>query len=119
MMELAVITASQKDVLLAGGILIAVLIAAGFVVLHIRRRWDPRRKKESLSAGMTIEQIEAMRRAGRISDEEFSVMRRRVLKISPAGKESESHFSRSDSIMDDSKEDRPNPPDAPAGRDEI
>jgi uncharacterized membrane protein len=103
----------QTDILWLGGVLIAVLITAGGIVLHIRKHWDPRHSGHHTGGNLTLEQIEEMHRAGRISDEEFSVMRRRLLKIPPAKEESKSNLSRSDSIMDDSEEGSPSGPNGP------
>lgn len=110
---------AQTDVLWTGGVLIVVLLVAGFVVLFIRKRWDPRQSGGDAGGGMTMEQIEAMHQAGHISDEEFAVMRRRLLKIPPAKEESKSNFSRSDSIMDDSEEGRRPTPDTPEATDDL
>jgi len=103
----------QTDVLWAGSVLIAVLVAAGFVVLYIRKRWDPRQSGAKQGDSTILEQIEAMHRAGHITDEEFAVLRRRLLKIPSGKEESKSYFSRSDSIMDDSENIRPPGQDDP------
>jgi len=97
-----------SDVLWAGVVFLALLVLAGWVFLRIQKRWDPRRQGSSSSdEALTIEQIEALRRAGQISDEEFAVLRRAVLKrrIDLSGKfdpeESQSKSSCSDSKIVD------------------
>jgi hypothetical protein len=106
--QFGMLASPQTDVLWAGGILIVVLILAGFVVLHIRKRWDPRQSNGNVGGELTLEQIEAMHQAGHISDEEFSAMRRLVMKIPDTKEESKSQTSQSDSIMvDPQKDDSP------------
>lgn len=109
----------QTDVLWAGSVLIAVLVAAGFVVLYIRKHWDPRQIRAKESDGTILEQIEAMHRAGHITDEEFAVLRRRLLKIPSGKEESKSYFSRSDSIIDDSENIRPPGQEDPDTTDDL
>jgi uncharacterized membrane protein len=98
-----ILATPQTDILRVGGILIVVLLVAGFVLLFLRKRWDPRHANRRESGQTVLEQIEAMHKAGHISDEEFSAIRRRLLKIPSGKEESKSNFSRSDSIMDDSE----------------
>ncbi|MBN1943197.1 MAG: hypothetical protein JW849_07880 [Phycisphaerae bacterium] len=107
------LTTAQKEILWAGGILIAVLIAAGFVLGWIRKRWGTRRAGGGLGGEMTMDQIEALHQGGQISDEEFSALRRGLMKKAFLEKESGSKLSRSDSIIDDSEEGRRHAPETP------
>lgn len=60
------------------GVLIAALMALFVLLTWLRRRMRPGAHKPQ-SERMTVEQIEAIRRSGRISDEEFSRLRRIAL----------------------------------------
>ncbi len=93
------ISGTSVEVLIAGGVFIALLILGFFAVRWIQRRYDPRRSSsEDISAGLTIEQVEAMRQAGQISDEEFASMRRLVLPLDFAAKKDSNNAGSDDSI---------------------
>ncbi len=83
---------AQREILVAGAILLAVLILGGVLVYWFHRKWDPRRQGGADQDGkLTIEQIESMHQTGQISDEEFTAMRRVAMGLdSTAEKNSES-----------------------------
>jgi len=71
-------------VLVAGGAVIACLVAMGVGAVWMRRKFDPRRA-EKLQGGFTVERLEAMLRSGELSPEEFRFLRRRALGLDAAG----------------------------------
>ncbi len=104
MSQFGLLASPQTDVLWAGGVLILLIVAIGFVLLYVRKVWDPRQAKDEAAGELTLEQLEAMHQAGHISNEEFSLLRRRLLKIPSGKEESKSQNLPSDSIMDDSED---------------
>jgi hypothetical protein len=106
---------AQQDVLWIGVILVLALVALGVFFKWAQKRWDPRRNKDSNYFGrMDMDQIEQLRRSGRISDEEFAAMRRVVMGMGP-GEEKGSESSRLAGIIDDLDGEKPcaDPPSAP------
>ena len=92
---------ASVGVLIAGGAFIALLILGFFAARWIQRRYDPRRSSsEDFTAGLTIEQVEAMHRTGQISDEEFASMRRLVLPLESAAKKDSNNAGSDDNIKD-------------------
>ena len=68
-------------------ILAAFLGVAALVLWFVKKRWTiPRRQDGSpISGGFTVERLESLHRAGQISDEEFSRLRRQVLGLAGSG----------------------------------
>ena len=64
-------------VLLAGG------VAAAVVLLFLRKRFDPANYRPE-QTGFTIEELEALRRSGKVCDEEFRSLRRSILGLDKA-----------------------------------
>jgi hypothetical protein len=68
------------DVLLWGCVLIAVVLALGFVLVVLRKKYHPASGGEQDGRrGFSIEGLEALRREGQISEEEFRRLRRAAL----------------------------------------
>jgi hypothetical protein len=88
-----------------GGVLILVLVIGGSVVVPwLRRRFHPsgRARQGAGGAGFTMDRLEAMRRGGEISEEEFRVLRRSALGLDRgAGKTQDSASSRPTGRDDD------------------
>lgn len=77
------------------------MVAGFFLIRWLKKRFDPRlRPSEDHfgGGGWTMEQAEDMHESGRISDEEFSVLRRAILGL--GGKEDEKN---SESPADDDR----------------
>ena len=67
------------SIAIIGGLLVLAMVLVGGVLLPwLRRRWRPSRDGRS-AAGFSIDRLEAMRRDGEISDEEFRVLRRSAM----------------------------------------
>jgi hypothetical protein len=75
--------------LVYGGVAIGAIVVLGAVLLLIRRRLHAPGLREAESGpAFTIEQLEAFRRMGTISEEEFSRLRRMALNLgSPAAEQ--------------------------------
>ena len=68
------------DLAISCAALIGVLLVAMFFVRRFKRTYDPRvMGGPTESAGLSIDELEAMHDAGMISDEEFKIMRRSAL----------------------------------------
>jgi hypothetical protein len=68
-------------VFVAGGALMVVAFVAGFFVLRARRRMLEKARADG--PGFVVEELEAMRRSGQISAEEFRALRRKALGLAP------------------------------------
>lgn len=72
------------DLLIICGIILLALAVLFLVVIFLRRRFDPRRgEDEAQQQSSRLEQAEALRDAGQISDEEFQAIRRVILGLPP------------------------------------
>jgi len=91
--------------LAVGGVLILALVIGGSVLVPwLRRRFHPsgRAGRGAPGAGFRIERLEAMRRDGEISEEEFRVLRRSALGLDRGvGKTQDSASSRPTGRDDD------------------
>jgi len=68
------------SLLILGGVLIAVALALGMLILYAKKRYNQARSSEPHgSGGFDITDVEAMRESGGITDEEFAVLRKRSL----------------------------------------
>ncbi len=87
-----------------GGLLILAMVVGGSVLAPwLRRRLHPssRMRDETLGRGFTIERLEAMRRDGEISDEEFRVLRRSALGLDAGAGKTHNSASSSPTKRDD------------------
>jgi len=76
------------DVLIWGCVLIAVVLALGFVLVVLRRKYHPAGGGERQERpGFSVEGLEALRRQGQISEEEFRRLRRAALGLGGGGQE--------------------------------
>lgn len=67
-------------------VVVAALVLLGLVA-YVLRRWVGRDADGPAGPGFSIEQIEQLHSQGRISDEEFRILRRRALPLdTPGGK---------------------------------
>ena len=61
-------------------LLIIGVLALGMIVIYAKKRYlQSRREEDAASGGLTIEELEQMRQSGKISTEEFSLLRKRAL----------------------------------------
>ena len=68
------------SLLILGGALIVTVLALGILILYAKKRYDQARSSDPHGGGgFDITDVEAMRRAGGITDEEFAVLRKRAL----------------------------------------
>ena len=70
-------------VLVAGSVLIAMVMGLGLFLLWVRKRSLSR--QDTGSAGIGIDQLEAMRQSGLMTDEEFRKLRRKALRVDTPG----------------------------------
>jgi hypothetical protein len=95
-----------------GGALIVVFVAAGLLVMWTRKRYlaRPRQGAES-GKGFGIEDLEAMLTSGRITKEEFRLLRRSALGLEASGASGDNSTSSPPPADDDVKEEaREGPP---------
>ena len=73
-------------VLVAGSVLIVlIVVAGGLVIPWVRRRFHPSSAtRRGVEQGFRIEELEAMRSRGEISDEEFRALRRAAFGLGPS-----------------------------------
>lgn len=72
-------------VLILGSSLIVAFVALGLIVMQVRKKSLAAMKAQASAPGFTVAELEAMRSAGRISDEEFRSLRLIALGMAPAG----------------------------------
>ena len=87
-----------------GGLLILAMVVGGSVLIPwLRRQFHPsgRTRDETLDRGFTIGRLEAMRREGEISDEEFRVLRRSALGLDAGPGKTHNSASSSPAKRDD------------------
>lgn len=84
------LSVSVRYAIIYAGVLMAAAVVLGVFVLWARRRMlSARQVSQGQSGkGFTIENLEALRRDGQISDEEFSRLRRVALGLGEAGDKS-------------------------------
>jgi hypothetical protein len=74
------------SVIVWGLVLLAVMVVVTVGLEVARRRWwTPSAGREGSGSGFSIERLEAVHRAGQITDEEFDRLRRQILGLPPAG----------------------------------
>ena len=75
--------AAIRQVLVYCGILMGLVLVLAAVLVLLRRRFHRARldRDQMDPAGFSIEQLEALRRSGQISGEEFSTLRRTALRL--------------------------------------
>jgi hypothetical protein len=74
------------SVIVWGAALLVLLVVAGVALELARRRWwSPSAGQEGSGSGFSIERLEAVYRAGQITDEEFDRLRRQILGLPAAG----------------------------------
>jgi hypothetical protein len=89
------------DVLVWGGIILAVVLVFGSIcAVWLRRRLLSGGGRGG-RGGFDVERLEGLRRAGRISEEEFRALRRAALGIAAASGPAEDCASRADTQDDD------------------
>jgi hypothetical protein len=74
---------SVMQVLVSGSIFLVVILITGLVLLKVRK-WSQESQKQdvsSLGTGFSIDDLDALRQAGQLSDEEFRMLRRRALHL--------------------------------------
>lgn len=101
---------SAYKAIIAGLVLIVLLLGAWPVLLWLRRRALIREYGDR-PGGFSMEDLEELRRTGRISDEEFSRIRRSLLGLPPASPETDGDSSAPPS-GDDDTQDRQGPQDS-------
>lgn len=68
------------DILLWSAVLVALVLALGALLLFLRRRYHPTHGQGAdAEAALSIDRLEALRRQGQITDEEFRRLRRAAL----------------------------------------
>lgn len=97
LVKVSVLAASAWDVygelFIAGGVMIALLVVGYLAIRWMKKHLDPRLNVSDgldSSAGWTMEEAERMHESGRLSDEEFSVLRKSILGLSPKPEEKDS-----------------------------
>ncbi|HNX27253.1 MAG TPA: hypothetical protein PKK48_07585 [Phycisphaerae bacterium] len=63
--------------------LVLIWAVAFVVIIKLKKKLDPRLKRDEPFAGLRMEDLEKIHRAGMISDEEFASMRRSLLGLPP------------------------------------
>jgi len=71
---------------LACGVLLVVFIVLGFVLGWCKKKYDPRSGSQDEFPGlMSMDQLEEMRKKGMVTNEEFDVLRKKIIDFSTSG----------------------------------
>ena len=76
--------------------MMAVVVVAAIVLLYLRKRFDPASFRPE-QTGFTMEELEVLRRSGKICEEEFRSLRRSILGLDKAAGAEDNHALRSSS----------------------
>lgn len=71
------------DIFVAGGLLILAVVVLAIILSVVKRKYDPRSQQDcSINGFMSMDDLEELSSRGLISDEEFDVLRKRLISIS-------------------------------------
>lgn len=71
------------DIFVAGGLLIFAVVVLAIILSVVKRKYDPRSQQHISNTGfMSMDELEELSSRGLISDEEFDMLRKRLIAIS-------------------------------------
>lgn len=96
------------QVMVGGVIVIVAIMLAGLWLQIARKRWLAKAEQDVSSGGVgfSIDELDALHRAGQLSDEEFGKLRRRALHLDAGAGLPDNQLTDKDE-PDDDKEDAP------------
>ena len=68
-----------REAAILGFVMLAMVFVGTVVIPWVRRRFHPANRAASVDSGFKVDELEAMWRDGRISEQEFRVLRRAAL----------------------------------------
>ena len=113
---LLALTPTAIRAIVVGGVLMLAILLVGVLLLPwLRRRYHPSAGggQRAQARGFSMEGLEAMRRSGQISEEEFRALRRAALGLAVGKGKTENSASSTPTSRDDDDNDAP---DAEGGR---
>ncbi len=117
-LNLAVTGPNPVQLLLYGGVLILIVMLMGVALLFIRHKFRSRQENSS-PAGLTVEQLAAMKDQGLITPEEFARLRRIALGLDMGAPKRENSFlTAKEEVVDEIRATEEESPPAKESKDE-